>query len=54
MVFTLVKIFFSDEEIILFEHYNAIRRAKVETNDVTWRISSFSDFRIAENGKFNK
>ena len=47
MVFTLVKIFFSDEEIILFEHYNAIRRAKVETNDVTWQYK-FRHFQTSE------
>ena len=34
MVFSLGKIFHSDEEIISFERYNAPRRPRIGTDDV--------------------
>ena len=34
MIFSLAKIFLSDEKIIPFERHNAPRRSKIGTNDV--------------------
>ena len=39
MVFSLGKIFVSDEEIIPFEHYNAPLHTQTGTNDVTLQFN---------------
>ena len=50
MVFSLGKIFLSNEEIIPFEQYNAPCRAKIATNDVTLQYK-FSHFQPSEKPK---
>ena len=56
MVFSLGKLFLSDEELISFKRYNAPRCAKIGTNDVTsqFKLRHFQTSEKQENGQFNK
>ena len=54
MVFSLLKVFLSDEGIMSVERYNEPGRAKFGTNDVTllYKLRHFQTPEKQKNGKF--